>query len=80
MYVQFGNGGQQRQGYKVTSVGTTSFVISAGAGGERRRQRERHDPGLGEQRDSWARWPSSRTASFMTTLGISTTVYNGIDR
>jgi hypothetical protein len=79
MYVQFGTEDNSGQGYKVTSVGTTSFVISPALAANVADNANVTILGSGNNEFLGA-LAFVATAAFMTTLGMGTTVYNGIDR
>lgn len=78
MYVQFGSEDNGGAGYKVTSVGTTTFVISPPLVNAVADNVKVSMLGSANNEFNGA-LAFAGTASFMTTLGLATT-YHGIDR
>lgn len=78
MFVQFGAEDNNGAGYKVTNVGTTTFVITPGLQAAVADNVKISVLGSANNEFNGA-LAFAGTASFMTTLGLSTT-YNGIDR
>lgn len=79
MYVQFGAEDNSGNGYKVTSVGGTTFVISPALAANVADNATVSVLGSAGNEILGA-LAFTATASFQTTLGMGTTMYNGIDR